>query len=82
MKDILKLSMKGDIKMRKVKYNVSGIVNSTTKTQLRNALDKIEGVQEISVDQGRECVCVGYNEPANEEEIKMAIDRIEGCEIE
>lgn len=74
--------MKGDIKMRKVQYNVSGIVNSTTKTQLRNALDKIEGVQEVSVDQGRASVCVGYNEPANEEEIKMAIDKIEGCDIE
>ncbi|AWZ47920.1 heavy metal transporter [Hathewaya limosa] len=68
--------------MRKVQYNVSGIVNSTTKTQLRNALDKIEGVQEVSVDQGRASVCVGYNEPANEEEIKMAIDKIEGCDIE
>lgn len=74
--------MKGDIKMRKVQYNVSGIVNSTTKTQLRNALNKIEGVQEVSVDQGRASVCVGYNEPANEEEIKMAIDKIEGCDIE
>lgn len=36
--------------MDRVHYNISGLVNTSTKTQIKNALDKIEGVQEVCID--------------------------------
>lgn len=60
--------------MDKINYEVSGLVNSQSRTQLRNALDKIKGVQEVAVDIGRGTVEVQYNEPANSDEIKKCIE--------
>jgi copper chaperone len=60
--------------MLTVHYNVSGLVNSESRTKLRNALDKIEGVQEVAVDIGRGTVEVEYNPPANPQEIKECIE--------
>jgi len=60
--------------MRTANYNVSGLVNSESKTKLRNSLDKIEGVQKIAVDVNRGTVEVQYNKPADEESIKSCIE--------
>ncbi|HHV30795.1 heavy-metal-associated domain-containing protein [Caproiciproducens sp. LBM24188] len=54
--------------------NVSGIRNKECKTQIKNALDKIPGVQEVGVNLVSGTVKVDYNEPATELEIKDCIE--------
>ena len=49
-------------------------MNSESRTKLRNALDKIEGVQEVAVDIARGTVEVEYNPPANPQKIKRCIE--------
>ena len=60
--------------MDKAIYNVSGIVNSQSRTQIRNSLDKIKGVQEVAVDMGKGTVEVEFNAPATENEIREKIE--------
>jgi copper chaperone len=60
--------------MQKAEYDVSGVLNSQRKTQLKNALDKIKGVQEVGVRMEKSRVEVEYNEPAEETEIKRVIE--------
>lgn len=59
--------------MKTVHYDVKGLVNSESKTKLRNSLDKIEGVQEVAIDIARGTVEVDFNEPATVEDIKECI---------
>lgn len=59
--------------MKSVHYNVSGLVNSESRTKLNNSLDKINGVQQVCVDIARGTVEVNYNSPATQEEIKDCI---------
>ncbi|NLJ30713.1 MAG: heavy-metal-associated domain-containing protein [Clostridiales bacterium] len=61
--------------------SVSGIPNKESKTQIKNALDKIKGVQEVGVNMATSTIKVEYNQPATAAEIK---DRIEdsGFKIE
>jgi copper chaperone len=61
--------------MKTEHYNVSGLVNSQSKTKLHNSLDKIEGIQRVAVDIARGTVEIEYNEPANEEAIKSCIEK-------
>lgn len=67
--------------MNKVHYNVSGLQNSQVKTQVKNALDQLQGVQMVNVDLGRGSIEVGYNEATQESEIRQCIEHI-GCQIE
>jgi len=60
--------------MRIIQYNVPDLLNAQSKTQLRNALDKVIGVQEVAVDFARGIVQVGYNPPADGNQIKMCIE--------
>jgi copper chaperone len=60
--------------MKTVHYDVSGMANSQSKTKLQNALDKLEGVQEVAIDLSRGTVEVEYNEPANENKIRICIE--------
>lgn len=60
--------------MNKVHYYVSGLQNTTNKTQVKNALTKLDGVQMVNVDLGRGSIEVGYNEKASENEIKACIE--------
>ncbi|WP_410495116.1 heavy-metal-associated domain-containing protein [Cellulosilyticum sp. ST5] len=53
---------------------MSGLQNSTSKTSLKNALGKLDGVQMINVDLGRGSIEVGYNEATSENEIKHCIE--------
>ncbi len=55
--------------------SVSGIPNKESKTQIKNALDKIEGVQEVGVNQRTSTIKVDYNEPASATEIKDCIEK-------
>jgi len=67
--------------MNKIHYNVSGLQNSEIRTQVRNALNKIDGISMINIDLGRSSIEVGYNELTNESEIKTCIESI-GCHIQ
>ena len=60
--------------MKRVHYEVNNLVNSTSKTQLKNALDKVEGVQNVCVDMARGTVEVIYSDEANESKIKSCIE--------
>ncbi|MBS5986259.1 heavy metal-associated domain-containing protein [Clostridium sp.] len=60
--------------MNRVHYEVNNLVNSTSKTQLKNALDKVEGVQNVCVDMARGTVEVIYSGEANESKIKNCIE--------
>ena len=61
--------------------NVTGIKNKECKTQIKNALDKIKGVQEVGVNLVTGSIKVGYNEPATEIQIKDCIENT-GFKIE
>lgn len=60
--------------MERVHYNVTGLINNSTKTQIKNALDKIEGVQDVCVDLGRGSIEVAYNEDVTEQEVRSCIE--------
>lgn len=59
--------------MEREHYIVDGLANENMKTQIKNALEKIEGVNKVCVDLDRSRVEVIYNTPATQEEIKSCI---------
>ena len=67
--------------MNKVHYDVNGLINTQTKTQVKNALEKLDGIQMVNVDLGRGSIEVGYNKKANENRIRQCIEHV-GCKIE
>ena len=66
--------------MNRVHYNISGLQNSEIKTQLKNALDKIEGISMVNIDVARDSIEVGYNQSTDENLIKSCIENVE-CEL-
>jgi len=60
--------------MNTVRIQVSGIVNTQMKTSLKNALNKIDGVQAVDIDRILGKVEVGFNNPANENSIRNCIE--------
>ena len=60
--------------MEREHYNVEGIANANMKKQIRNALEKIDGVNGVCVDSARGTVEVMYNAPATPQEIKECIE--------
>ncbi len=60
--------------MERTHYNVDGIANETMKTQLKNSLEKVDGVNKVCVDMGRGTVEVIYNKPATESCIRECIE--------
>lgn len=67
--------------MNKVHYNVTGLLNNQIKTQLKNALNDLDGVQKVNVDLGRSSVEVGFNNSISEQEVKNGIEHV-GCRID
>ncbi len=67
--------------MIKSHYNVSRLLNTQMKTQVKNALNEIEGVKMINVDLARSSIEVGYDESLNESIIKQCIENV-GCKFE
>lgn len=61
--------------MNSLNINVNGISNSQMKTSLKNALEKIEGIQSIEIDKALGTVSIEFNDPANEAEIKNCIEQ-------
>ena len=66
--------------MNKIHYDISGVNNSEVKTQLKNALDKIEGISMVNIDAARGSIEVGYNKSTDEDSIKSCIENV-GCNI-
>lgn len=60
--------------MEREHYIVNGISNENMKTQIKNALEKIDGVNSVCVDMARGSVEVIYNEPVTEQEIRNCIE--------
>ena len=60
--------------MEREHYIVEGLASEFIKTQVKNALEEIEGVNQVCVDLGRGSVEVIYNEPATPEGIKNCIE--------
>lgn len=54
--------------------SVSGIQNKECKTQIKNALNKIDGVNEVGVNLASGTVEIQYNDPATEIELKNCIE--------
>jgi len=67
--------------MNRAYYNVSGLQNVQDKTHIKNALDKLDGVQMVNVDLGRGSIEVGYQQPTEESEIERCIEHV-GCKIQ
>ena len=60
--------------MSNISFHVPGIVNAQMKTSLKNALDKLPGVQEVAINQKLDIVTVEFNEPTNENAIQACIE--------
>ena len=67
--------------MNRVHFQVNGIQNNQMKTQIKNALNKVSGVQSINVDMEQSTIDVGYNNKTDEFTIRDCIETI-GCNIE
>lgn len=59
--------------MKTLHYNVSGLAGTQSKTKVKNALDEVEGVQDVAVDLARGTIEIQYNEPANAGQIEHCI---------
>ena len=62
--------------MEREHYMVNGIANENMKTQIKNALDKIEGVQQVCVDLGRSSIEVAFSNEVTESEIRNCIETL------
>lgn len=60
--------------MEREHYIVDGLANENMKTQVKNALENVQGVNKVCVDLARGSVEVIYNMPATNEEIKRCIE--------
>lgn len=60
--------------MDRVHYNITGLVNESAKTQMKNSLEKVDGVSNVCVDLGRSSVEVMFNKPATCDTIKSCIE--------
>ena len=60
--------------MKREHYIVNVIANENMKTQIKNSLEKIDGVNNVCVDMSRGSVEVIYNNPATEQEIRSCIE--------
>jgi len=60
--------------MERLHCNISGISNENMKTQVKNSLEKVDGVDKVCVDMSRGTIEVIYNKPATQEQIKSCLE--------
>lgn len=60
--------------MNEMLCSVSGIQNKEQKTQIKNSLNKIDGVGEVGVNLATGTVNVKYNAPATEADLKTCLE--------
>jgi copper chaperone CopZ len=66
--------------METMLMNIAGMANKANKTEIKNALKKIEGVDEVGVNLATGTIKVDYNDPATEMKIKNCVEN-SGFEI-
>jgi copper chaperone CopZ len=59
--------------MNRIAIWVDGIRNDTEKIQMKKNLEKIDGINEVSIDRAQSLIAIDYNNPATEKEIKEHI---------
>ena len=59
--------------MKEAKIEIRALTKSDARNQLINALDKIEGVKQASINQSGDLVKVTYQAPASEQQIEHCI---------
>ncbi|MBE6047980.1 MAG: heavy-metal-associated domain-containing protein [Clostridium sp.] len=62
--------------MKKDCYIVEGLNSENVKTQVKSALEKIDGVNGVCIKLGRGSVEVIYNNPAISEDIMDCIEKV------
>lgn len=60
--------------MDRVHYKIDGITNQNMKTQIKNSLEKVDGVNNVCVDIERGTIEVIYSNPATENNIKSCLE--------
>lgn len=60
--------------MEKINCLVDGLGSSVNKTQVKNALENLEGVQNVCVDVARGSIEVMFNEHTSKSEIENCIE--------
>ena len=60
--------------MDRVHYKIEGINNQNMKTQVKNSLEKVDGVNNVCVDVERGTIEVIYSNPATENDIKSCLE--------
>ena len=60
--------------MDRVHYKIEGINNQNMKTQVKNSLEKVDGVNNVCVDVERGTIEVIYSNPATENNIKTCLE--------
>lgn len=60
--------------MERQHYIINDLTNENVKTQIKNSLEKIDGVNQVCVDLGRGSVEVIYNKPATQDKIRSCIE--------
>jgi len=61
--------------MDRIRYDVDGIINNNMKTALKNALEKIDGVETVDVDLGNQLIEIGCNNTTNQTMVKRCIEK-------
>lgn len=59
--------------MERIHCSVLGITNNEEKTKLKNALEKLEGIQLIAINIDKATVEVGYSQETTSHEIQKCI---------
>jgi copper chaperone len=54
--------------------NVEGMWNKANKTEIKNALGKIDGVSQVGVNLATGTIKIDYNDPATENVLKNCIE--------
>ena len=54
--------------------SITGLQNKANKTQIKNSLKKVEGVNQVGVNLTSGTVKIDYNAPATENAIKSRIE--------
>ena len=61
--------------MDRIRYDVDGIINNNMKTAIKNALEKIHGVETVDVDLGNQSIEIGCNNTTNQIMVKRCIEK-------
>jgi copper chaperone CopZ len=62
--------------MIKSHYYVTRLQNAEMRTQLKNSLYEMDGVNMVNIDMGRGSIEVGYDESIDENTIRQCIENI------